>query len=149
LPISSIKTMDYLVDSTISNEITIAKLSTFFGALALLLACIGLYGVMSYTVAGRTREIGVRMALGAQRGNVLTLVMREAMLLVIIGIAAGIPLAMLSTRLINSMLFGLQNTDPLSLAVVVIVLAAVGALASVIPARRATKVDPMVALRYE
>src|SRR4051812_25811347 len=149
LPISSIKTMDYLIDSTISNEITIAKLSTFFGALALALACIGLYGVMSYTVAGRTREIGVRMALGAQRGNVLTLVMREAMLLVIIGIAAGIPLAMLSTRLINSMLFGLQNTDPLSLAVVVIVLAAVGALASVIPARRATKVDPMVALRYE
>jgi macrolide transport system ATP-binding/permease protein len=149
LPISSIKTMDYLVDSTISSEIIIAKLSSFFGIVALLLACIGLYGVMSYTVAGRTREIGVRMALGAQRGNVLTLVMREAMLLVTIGIAAGIPIAMLSTRLINSMLFGLQNTDPLSLAVVVVVLAAVGAVASVIPARRATKVDPMVALRYE
>ncbi|MFL6301024.1 MAG: ABC transporter permease [Terriglobales bacterium] len=149
LPISSIKTMDYLVDSTISNEITIAKLSTFFGALALALACIGLYGVMAYTVAGRTREIGVRMALGAQRGNVLTLVMRESMLLVGVGICIGVPLAILCTRLINSMLFGLQNTDPLSLVVVVAILAAVGVLASMIPARRATKVDPMVALRYE
>jgi predicted permease len=149
LPISSIKTMDYLVDSTISSEIVIAKLSTFFGIIALLLACIGLYGVMSYTVAGRTKEIGVRIALGAQRGDVLTLVMREAMLLVLIGIAAGIPLAMLCTRVINSMLFGLQNTDPISLAIVVLVLAAVGAFASLVPARRATKVDPMVALRYE
>jgi predicted permease len=149
LPISSIKTMDYLVDSTISSEIIIAKLSTFFGAVALVLACIGLYGVMSYTVAGRTREIGVRMALGAQRGNVLTLVMREAMLLVGIGVVAGIPLAMLCTRVINSMLFGLQNTDPISLAIVVVALMVIGALASLIPARRATKVDPMVALRYE
>jgi predicted permease len=149
LPISSIKTMDFLVDSTISSEIIIAKLSTFFGIVALALACIGLYGVMSYTVAGRTREIGVRMALGAQRGNVLTLVMREAMLLVVVGIAAGIPLAMLCTRVINSMLFGLQNTDPISLAIVIVVLSAIGALASLIPARRATKVDPMVALRYE
>jgi predicted permease len=149
LPISSIKTMDYLVDSTISSEIVIAKLSTFFGIIALVLACIGLYGVMSYTVAGRTREIGVRIALGAQRGNVLALVMREAMLLVIVGIAAGVPLAMLCTRVINSMLFGLSNTDPLSLAAVAIVLAVVGAVAGLIPARRATKVDPMVALRYE
>jgi predicted permease len=149
LPITSLKTMDYLVDSTISSEIVIAKLSTFFGIVALILACIGLYGVMSYTVSSRTKEIGVRIALGAQRGDVLTLVMREAMLLVVIGIAAGIPLALLCTRLINSMLFGLQNTDPMSLAIVIGVLAAVGAFASLIPARRATKVDPMVALRYE
>jgi predicted permease len=149
LPIISVKTLDGLVKSTISSEIIIAKLSSFFGVLALVLASIGLYGVMSYTITGRTKEIGVRMALGAQRGNVLTLVMREAMLLVVIGIAAGIPLAMVTTRLINSMLFGLQNTDPLSLAIVVVILAAVGALASMIPARRATKVDPMVALRYE
>jgi ABC-type antimicrobial peptide transport system permease subunit len=149
MPVQSIKTLDGLVRSTISSEIIIAKLSSFFGALALILACIGLYGVMSYTVAGRTKEIGVRIALGAQRGNVLTLVMREAMLLVIVGIAAGVPLAMLCTRVINSMLFGLKNTDPLSLAIVILLLALVGAFASLIPARRATKVDPMVALRYE
>lgn len=149
MPILSVKTLDGLVRSTISSEIIIAKLSSFFGALALVLACIGLYGVMSYTVAGRTKEIGVRIALGAQRGNVLTLVMREAMLLVVIGVAAGMPLAMLCTRVINSMLFGLSHTDPLSLAIVVVLLVAVGAAASLVPARRATKVDPMVALRYE
>jgi len=149
MPVQSVKTLDGLVRSTISSEIIIAKLSSFFGVLALILACIGLYGVMAYTVAGRTKEIGVRIALGAQRGDVLTLVMREAMLLVLIGVAAGIPLAMLCTRVINSMLFGLSHTDPLSLAIVIVLLAGVGAFASLIPARRATKVDPMVALRYE
>jgi predicted permease len=149
LPISSLHTMDFMVESTISSEIVIAKLSGFFGVLALALACIGLYGVMSYTVAGRTREIGVRMALGAQRGDVLRLVMREAMLLIIVGVVLGIPLAMMSTHLIKSMLFGLSNTDPWSMMVAVLTLACVGAIAGLIPARRATKVDPMVALRYE
>src|SRR5262249_27054614 len=127
----------------------IEKLSSFFGVLALLLASIGLYGLMSYTVAGRTREIGVRMALGAQRVNVLWLVLREALLLVLAGVIVGIPAALLSGRLLNSMIFGLKSTDPVSLLIVIVVLGAIAGLAGFIPARRATKIDPMVALRYE
>jgi ABC-type antimicrobial peptide transport system permease subunit len=149
LPITSIHSLDVLVRATISNSIVIAKLSSFFGGLALLLACIGLYGVMSYTVAGRTKEIGLRFALGAQSGDVLALVMREALLLVAFGVGVGIPVAMVATRLINSMLFGLKNTDPVAMLIVIAALSAVGAFASYIPARRAMKVDPMVALRYE
>ncbi|HZP62381.1 MAG TPA: ABC transporter permease [Terriglobales bacterium] len=149
LPITSIHSLDVLVRATISNSIVIAKLSSFFGGLALLLACIGLYGVMSYTVAGRTKEIGLRFALGAQTADVLALVMREALLLVAFGVGVGIPVAMVATRLINSMLFGLKNTDPIAMVIVIAMLSAVGALASYIPARRAMKVDPMVALRYE
>jgi predicted permease len=134
---------------SISDQVLIARLSSFFAALALLLAAIGLYGILSYSVAGRTREIGVRMALGAQRGSVLSMVLREAGRLVLLGIVIGIPAAMLASRLFSSMLFGLKATDPLSMVLVVIVLLAITLLASYIPARRATKVDPMIALRYE
>ena len=149
IQIDDSKTLDLLIRRTIKNEIVIARLSSFFGGLALLLACIGLYGVMSYTVAGRTREIGIRLALGAQRRHVLDLVMREAMILVLLGMAAGIPLAMGTTRFINGMLFGLKSTDPLSMVIVIVLLGTVAALAGFFPARRATRVDPMVALRYE
>ena len=149
LPISFAKTLESLVDDSAESEIALAKLSAFFGGLALLLACIGLYGVMSYTVAGRTREIGMRMALGAQRGDVMQMVLREAMMLIAIGLAIGIPLALASGRALRSLLFGLNSADPLSIAAVVVMLAAVGAIAGLIPARRASKVDPMVALRYE
>ena len=149
VPIFSIKSVNELATRTISNEILVAKLSSFFGSLALLLAAIGLYGLMSYAVAGRTREIGLRMALGAQRGNVLWLVLREALLLVLAGVLVGIPAALLSSRLLNSMIFGLKSTDPISLLIVIIVLGAIAAFAGFIPARRATKIDPMVALRYE
>jgi predicted permease len=149
IPINSVRSLDYLVNNTISNEIIIAKLSSFFGGLALVLACVGLYGIMSYTVNGRTKEIGVRMALGAQRKNVLWLILREAMILVIAGIAVGIPAAIASTKLISSMLYGLSGTDPVSMAVVILILGLIAVFASYIPARRATKVDPMVALRYE
>jgi predicted permease len=149
LPIGFIHTLDNLVTGSAGEQIALAKLSAFFGALALLLACIGLYGVMSYTVAGRTREIGVRMALGAQRLDVLRLVLREAMLLVMIGLAIGIPLSLASTRFLHSYLFGLKGTDPASLIAVVVVLGIVAASAASIPARRAASVDPMRALRYE
>jgi predicted permease len=149
LPISFSKTLDTLVNDSAANQIALAKISVFFAGLALLLACVGLYGVMSYTVAGRTREIGVRMALGAARGDVLQLVLRESMLLVAMGLGIGIPLSLASSRLLSSFLFGLKATDPLSLIAVILLLGIVAALASSIPARRAAKVDPMVALRYE
>jgi ABC-type antimicrobial peptide transport system permease subunit len=149
LPISFVEALDTLVTESAGDQIALAKLSTFFAGLALLLACVGLYGVISYTVAGRTREIGVRMALGARRGDVLGLVLREGMVLVAIGLLVGIPLALASTRLLSSFLFGLKNTDPLSLIAVILLLGMVAAIAGFIPARRASRIDPMVALRYE
>jgi ABC-type antimicrobial peptide transport system permease subunit len=115
----------------------------------MLLASIGLYGIMAYTVARRTRDIGIRMALGAQPGGVLWLVLRETLLLVLIGVAVGLPLALGGTHLIKSMLFGLGIVDPLAMIVPAITLAVVAALAGFLPARRAMRVDPMVALRYE
>jgi len=149
LPVAFTKTLDSLVNDTAANQIALAKLSVFFAGLALLLACVGLYGVMSYTVAGRTREIGVRMALGAARGDVTRLILREGMLLVTAGLVIGIPLSLASSRLLHNFLFGLKATDPLSLILVILLLGIVAALAAFIPARRASKVDPMVALRYE
>jgi predicted permease len=149
LPISFARTLDSLVTDSAANHIALAKLSAFFAGLALLLACIGLYGVMSYAVASRTREIGVRMALGARRGDVMQLVLREGMLLVAVGIAIGISLALACSRLLHTFLFGLNSTDPLSLIAVVSMIGTVAAVAGSIPARRAANVDPMVALRYE
>ena len=149
LPISFVSTLDGLVRSSAGDQIALAKLSAFFAGLALLLACIGLYGIMSYTVAGRTREIGLRMALGAQRFDVLRLILREGMWLVAFGLGMGIPLSLASSRLLASMLYGLKSTDPVSLLGVILILTVVAALAGYIPARRATKVDPMIALRYE
>jgi ABC-type antimicrobial peptide transport system permease subunit len=104
---------------------------------------------MSYTVAGRTREIGVRIALGARRTDVLQLVLRECMLLVGVGVAVGIPLSLTGSHVLRSFLFGLKGTDPVSLLTVIAVLGIVAVVAGFIPARRATKVDPIVALRYE
>ena len=149
VPVYSARSVQQLLDRTMSNEILVARLSSFFAGLALLLACIGLYGIMSYSVNGRTREIGVRMALGAQRGSVLWMVLRESLRVLAVGIVIGIPAALLSSRLLSSMLFGLTTADPLSMVLVIVVLSAVAAFASWIPARRATRVDPMVALRYE
>jgi len=144
-----VRTVDRLVTDTLSTDIMIARLSSFFGGLALLLACIGLYGVMSYTVSSRTKEIGVRMALGAQRSAVLWMVLREVVILVLIGVAVGIPAALAASRSLSSLLFGLNPADPVSLGIVILLLLVVALLAGLIPARRAVKVDPLVALRYE
>jgi len=126
-----------------------ATLSNFFGLLALLLACIGLYGILSYGVASRTNEIGIRMALGAQRRDVFWLVLREALLLVGAGVVLGLPVIVGVTRLAASLLFGLTPTDPISLIFAVLLMLAVAMLAGYLPSRRATRVDPLVALRYE
>lgn len=147
--ITKVRTVEELIDSNLAADILIARLSTFFGVLALTLACVGLYGLMSYTVGGRTKEIGLRMALGAQRQSVLQMVLGETMKLVLAGVVIGVPAALAASRLLSSILFGLKATDPVSLSAVVALLSLVALLAGLIPARRATKVDPMVALRYE
>jgi len=131
------------------RERLLATLSGFFGLLAALLATMGLYGVISYMVARRRNEIGVRVALGADRGQVVAMMMREAGGLLAIGVVIGTPLALVAGRSASSLLFGLKPQDPLTLAVSVALLTLIAALASFVPARRAAKVDPMVALRYE
>jgi len=149
LPVFQVKNMQVQVDDSLFVERLIALLSAFFGLLATLLAAIGLYGVMAYAVARRTREIGIRMALGAERRNVLWLVMREVSLMAGIGIAIGLPCAYALGRLVESQLFGLSAKDPGILAIATVTLALVAMLSGYLPAERATRVDPMVALRYE
>jgi len=149
LPITEVSTLAAHVDASLIQDRLIALLSSFFGVLALLLSCIGLYGVMSYTVSRRTNEIGIRMALGAQPGNVRWMVLRETLLLVLIGVAIGLPAALAVTRLVTSLLFGLTPTDPLAITLATLLLLAVAAVAGYLPARRASRVDPMIALRYE
>jgi predicted permease len=149
LPVERVRALESLVNNSMSNDVLLAKLSSFFGLLALMLACVGLYGVMSYTVARKTGEIGVRMALGAQRANILWMILREVIILVLIGVAVGVPGALAGSHLFAAMLFGLKNIDPLSMSLVVLLMVIVAMLAGFIPARRATKVDPMRALRYE
>jgi ABC-type antimicrobial peptide transport system permease subunit len=119
------------------------------GLIGLLLAAIGLYGVVSYTVAERTREIGIRMALGAQQSDAMTLILRQAMALTAIGTALGIVCTFYATRVLQEMLFGVSPHDPLTFGAVIALILAVALVASYVPARRATKVDPMVSLRYE
>ncbi len=142
-------TLDEWVARSITDQRVIAQLSTFFGLLAIFLSAIGIYGLMSYVVSRRTNEIGIRMALGAERMHVRWLVLREVLVLVVIGIAIGVPAALLSSRLVASMLFGLRATDSASLLAAVAVMLVIAALAGYLPARRASRVDPMVALRYE
>ena len=137
------------IDRSILRERVFAIFSGFFGALALLLAAVGLYGLMAYNVTRRTQEIGVRIALGAARQNVLSMILRETLRLTSIGLAIGIASALSVSQLIGNMLYGVSAQDPVTLAAVSILLTAVAALAGWIPARRATRVDPMVALRYE
>ncbi len=138
-----------MIADSLLRERLMATLSGFFGVLALLLASIGLYGILSYGVTTRTKEIGIRMALGARAGEVRTMVLREALLLVVVGVAVGVPAVFAATRFASTLLFQLTPTDPVSLSVAALLLVAVAMLAGYIPARRATKVDPLVALRDE
>ena len=149
LPPISIRTMAGLVDDTLQTDRFIEQLSGFFGLLAVLLASVGLYGVMAYTVAQRTRDIGIRMALGAEPGSVLWQVLRESFVLALIGIAIGVPAALAGTHFVRSMLFGLGLADPVVIVSAAVLLAIVAVLAAFLPAHRASRVDPMVALRYE
>ncbi|HEY6391993.1 MAG TPA: ABC transporter permease [Bryobacteraceae bacterium] len=149
LPLFNVKTFAGQRDESLAEERLIATLSGFFSSLALLLACIGLYGVMAYGVVRRTREIGIRMSLGAQRPTVLWMMFRETLVLVLAGIAVGIPAVLSVARLVRNQLFGVTPADAGTLTVATLILLAVGMLAGYIPALRAARVDPMIALRYE
>ncbi len=149
LPVYLMKTEERQRDDSVSVEALAATLAGAFGVLATVLAAIGLYGVMAFLVARRTREIGIRMALGAVAGNVVWLVVREVLLLVGIGIAIGLPAALALTRLLRSQLFGVASGDLATVALATVGIAAIAALSAYIPARRATRVDPVTALRYE
>jgi ABC-type antimicrobial peptide transport system permease subunit len=149
LPVFAVKTMEHQIDESIFTDRLVAALSAAFGILATVLAAVGLYGVMAFTVVRRTREIGIRMALGANPSQVLSGVLREGMTLAAIGVAIGIMGALAATRLLESLLAGVSPHDPLAFVSVSMGLALAALAANLIPARRAASVDPMHALRFE
>jgi predicted permease len=149
LPVYGVRTAPQYLDRLLSLPKSIAAMVSIFGLLALALAAVGLYGVMSFAVAQRTREIGIRMALGAKAGDVLRLVLRQGLILIFVGVGLGLAGALTLTRVMQSLLYDVSATDPLTFSSIAVVLAVVALLACYLPARRAAKVDPMVALRYE
>jgi macrolide transport system ATP-binding/permease protein len=149
LPLSEVKSQSAWIDQTISQEIALARLCTVFALLALAIACVGLYGTMSYNVARRTAEIGIRMALGAQRSRVVWMVLREVLALTAVGLAIGLPTALVASKVVESFLFGMKPNDPLALAGSVVTLVSAAILAGYLPARSASRVDPIIALRHD
>ena len=146
-------TQEEKIDELLIHERLFAKLSAFFGLLALALVCVGLYGILAYAVARRTSEIGIRMALGANRSSIMGMVVKDTIVVatigLLLGIAASFGIARLAARLVSDLLYGLKATDALSLAIAAMVLVSAAAIASVVPARRASRVDPVTAIRYE
>jgi putative ABC transport system permease protein len=149
VPVSQVQTLNGWVAEAVAGPRSIAALFSLFAALAVALGAVGIYGVISYAVAQRTREIGIRMALGARKHEVACLVVGQGARLALLGVALGLGGALALTRLMSGLLYGVGATDPLTFASVAILLVFVAIAASYIPARRATRVDPMVALRYE
>jgi putative ABC transport system permease protein len=141
--------MSERIDGQLAADRMIAVLLSVFGGGALLLAAIGIYGVMGYAVAQRTHEIGIRLALGAEQRDILRLIVGQGMVLIAIGAGVGLAITLAATQVLKSLLFGVSATDPLTFASVIVVLVGVALLACYLPARRATKVDPLEALRYE
>ena len=145
----SVSSLQEQVDRSIATQSLIARLSSFFGILAVFLACIGIYGLLSYSVARRTSELGIRLALGAQSHTLLWLILRESLLLLVIGLAVGIPVALSSTRILKSLLFELSPLDPIAITIAVGAVACMTIAAAWLPARRATRINPTQALRAE
>ncbi|HEX8088402.1 MAG TPA: FtsX-like permease family protein, partial [Blastocatellia bacterium] len=148
-PIYRVMSMEEMVSNSVAQKRFSMLLLAIFAGVALLLAAVGIYGVMSYSVTQRTQEIGIRMALGASRGDVLKMIVRQGMMLTLIGVGVGLGVAFLVARVMSSLLFGVGAHDPATFIAIPAILAAVALGACFIPARRATRVDPMVALRYE
>jgi ABC-type antimicrobial peptide transport system permease subunit len=149
VPVTDVKTETAQVDQTMNQEIVFARLCTVFAILALVIACVGLYGTMSYTVARRTGEIGTRMALGARRRNVIGMVLRQVIVMAMFGLGIGVPVAYASSHLVASFLYGIKPSDPLAVGVAMAILLLAAIAAGYAPARRASRIDPMVALRSE
>jgi putative ABC transport system permease protein len=149
MPLYNVKTMEQHLTWAFWAQNMAASLAAAFGLLALVLAAVGLYGVVAYTVARRTHEIGIRVALGAQARDILRIVLGQGMALTLVGLGAGLVGAFVMARLLASLLYGISPADPATYILVALLLLTVALLACLIPARRATKVDPMVALRYE
>jgi len=149
LAVLKTNTVDEQLDDVLAQDRLVAGLASFFAAVATLLACLGLYGLLAHMTARRTSEIGIRMALGATSRSVLGMVLRDGLWLVLAGLALGVPAAIAGTRWLETRLFGVRPADPATLAAVALLMLAVAALAGVIPARRASQVDPMIALREE
>jgi ABC-type antimicrobial peptide transport system permease subunit len=149
VPVTNIQTQNAQIDRAMNQEILFARLCLGFAILALVIACVGLYGTMSYNVARRTGEIGIRMALGARGPNVAWMILREVLWMALAGLAIGLPVAFMTSKLVSSFLFGMKPNDPASLGLAVATLIAAAAIAGYVPARRATRIDPMTALRNE
>jgi ABC-type antimicrobial peptide transport system permease subunit len=149
LPVLRIDTIEQQIGESLAEERLIASLSGFFGLVAAMLVSIGLYGMMAYTAARRTKEIGVRLALGSSRAGVLWMVLKESLLLVLAGIAIGLPVTLTATRLLSASLFGVSAIDPATITAASLLMISVAALAGLVPAQKASRVDPMVALRYD
>jgi predicted permease len=149
LPVSNVMTQVGEIAKTINQEIVFAELCSGFAILALVIACVGLYGTVSYNVSRRTGEIGIRMALGAQRGLVVRMILKQVLVLAAVGLAIGVPVAFGSSKVVASFLFGMKPNDPIALSLAVVILLAAAILAGYAPARRASRIDPMVALRHE
>jgi macrolide transport system ATP-binding/permease protein len=149
VPVTDIKTQAAQIDQMMNQEIIFARLCTAFAVLALLIACVGLYGTMSYTVARRTGEIGIRMALGAQRGAVVWMVLRQALVLAVVGLAIGVPTALSISRFVESFLFGVKPNSAAALVLAVAILLSAVLVAGYMPARKASRIDPMTAVRHE
>ena len=149
VPVFNIKTQAAEIDERTNQETIFARLSTLFAILALAMTCVGLYGTVSYNAARRTNEIGIRMALGAQRGSVIRMILRDVLAMVFIGLAIGLPVALATSKFVGSFLYGMKPNDPLAITAAVAAMLAAALLAGYVPARRASRIDPMAALRHE
>ena len=149
IPVTDIRTQDAVIDQTIGQERTFATLCTAFALLAVAIACVGLYGTMAYSVARRTNEIGLRMALGAERGRLIWMVLREVFVMAAVGLAIGLPAAFATTKFVKSFLFEMKPNDPWAIAAAAVVLVLAAVAAGYGPAWRASRIDPWNALRHE
>lgn len=149
IPVTGIRTQEAVIDQTIGQERTFATLCTAFALLAIAIACVGLYGTMAYSVARRTNEIGLRMALGAARRRLIWMVLREVLAMAAVGLAIGLPVALATTKFLKSFLFDMKPNDPWAIAAAAVILVGAAAAAGYGPARRASRIDPWTALRDE